>query len=198
MKRSALLGVVALLATVVCVKADLYWGNSVAITDNLGTALTASETDPTVGCFAQLILANGSTANPFQNSGSGVSGGDTVMDTIYAGMGDMFYTDGIFPQALGVSGSANNGYYYVRVFDAAQATLADWNQGNAAPIPSTASYYWQSDVHSYAHVDGIPDQWDFAPSGGSTMNLIAVPEPTTLAFLGLGFGALILRKKMRK
>lgn len=177
-------------------QADLVWGNSVAITDYNGTALTASWDDATVGCFAQLIYCSGSTANAFVNSGTGVSGGDTVVATSYAGKGDQWgYTDGIFPGATGVSGSAGNGYYYVRVFDAAESTLADYNN---ALIPSTASYYWQSDVHQYTHVEQTPDQWDFAAAGGSTTNLIAVPEPTTLAFLGLGALAMVLRKRVRK
>ncbi|MDD4737235.1 MAG: PEP-CTERM sorting domain-containing protein [Kiritimatiellae bacterium] len=194
------MSVAVLLAAAVGVHADLYWENSVAITDSGSTPLAASWNDPTVGCFAQLIMSSGTTANPFVNSGSGVSGGDAVMATMYCGMGDEWgYSDGIFPMqgTAAVSGSAGNGYYYVRAFDGAQ-TLSEWNNGTAAAIPTSAAYYWESAVHEYTHNASLPDRWDFAASGGSTLNMIAVPEPTTLAFLGLGFGALLLRRKVRK
>lgn len=175
--------------------ADLLWFNSEPILDFDGNAVLSSQTDSSVGYFAQLIFAGASAPSAFVNAGSGVSGDDVVVDTMFAGMNDFLATDGFFPlqNTPAVQGSANNGNYYVRVFDAPNL---DFNLGTSAPIPSAANYFWQSEVHTFVHSDFEPDNWDFAPSGGQTFELI--PEPSAMALLFIGGGSLMyFRRRLR-
>jgi len=168
------------------VQADLFWFNSVSINDQSNVPLTASETESSVGCFAQLIYCGANaTIDPFVTSGSGVSGDDSVLATMFAGQGDMFYSDGFFPVqgTAAISGANPNGTYYVRVYNAPNLSFAS---GNSAPIPSGATRYFQSTTYSYTHSETLPDNFDFASSGGQT--LLPIPEP---AMLGLGIIGLI-------
>lgn len=184
-------------------QAGLTWGTALAITNlngsfvptSSGSVSPYSPNDPTVGAFAQLIKAN-VTPQPFVNSGSGVSGGDVVMAITYSGENDDEQTAGGFNfQGSSIfNSSVYNGTYYVRVFNAAQADLASWNQGTNAPIPTGASYYFQSTTLTYTHDPLNPVQFEFAPSGGQASN--PVPEPTTMALLGIG--GLVLARRLRR
>lgn len=175
--------------------ADLFWYNNFAVLDENGDPVTASETDHTVGYFAQLIFA-GASPDAFVASGNGTSGDDAVIETMFSGQNDFLYVDGFFPiQAVAaVLGSGGNGDYYVRVFNAPNP---DFYDGTSAEIPASATHYWQSDVHTYTHSDTLPDTWDFAPSGGQTLTVI-VPEPSVLAIMGLGlFGLASARRRFQ-
>jgi hypothetical protein len=178
-------------------KADLAWYNTGAISNFNGVAVATDDTDPTIGVFAQLIhITSGAEASAIVNSGSGVSGFDVVWDVSFAGRGDdlHFENPGLFPLRTGVFG-LENGYYYVRVFDAPQATLEDFNLGTNAPLPSSSQYYWQSDAFSYTHNEVSPSQFDFAPSGGQTLTLI--PEPNVLALIFIGAAGLAYARRKR-
>ena len=184
--KKFVLAVVVLAGLISGAHADLFWLNSGSINDQNNTPLTASETESSVGCFAQLIYCGANAAiDPFVTSGSGVSGDDAVLATMFAGQGDMFYSDGFFPMqgTPAISGANPNGTYYVRVYNAANLNFAS---GNSAPIPSGATRYFQSTTLAYTHNETTPELFDFAPSGGQT--LLPIPEP---AMLGLGIIGLI-------
>jgi hypothetical protein len=82
----------------------------------------------------------------------------------------------------GISGANPNGNYYVRAYNAPNLSFAS---GTNAPV--TGTYYYQSALHTYAHSESLPDQWDFS-SGIGGQTLLAIPEP---AALGLGIIGLI-------
>lgn len=174
--------------------ADLWWGNGGALSNSVGTALAAHDTDPTIGVFAQLIriVGGGNTASSFVNVGTGVSGNDVVWDTAFAGQGDDLFVNGIFPLTPGVFGSQND-YYYVRVYDAAQSALGDWNLSTNAPIPAAAQHYYESPTFQYTHNPLAPTDFNFAPEGGQT--LILVPEPNVLALICLGVAGLFYHRR---
>jgi hypothetical protein len=189
------LAIICLMSIAVGVKADLFWYNTGAITDFNGDLVPASQTDSTVGFFAQLIFAGANgTPDAFTPTGNGVSGDDVVADTMFAGEGFFLFEDGFFPlQTLAsVVGSSGNGSYYVRVFDAPNP---DFSSGTSAPV--VGSYYWESATYSYTHSPTIPDQFDFAPSGGQT-TIAVVPEPSVIAIMGLGlFGLASARRRLQ-
>lgn len=188
---TALIAVVALSA-----QADLYWYNTVAINDENGDPVTASQSDSSVGYFAQLLFTGADgEADAFVVSGSGISGDDAVIATMFAGQNYFLATDGFFPlqdPPPAVAGSAGNGDYYVRVYNAPNS---NFGMGTNAPIPSGATYYWQSAEHTYTHSETLPDSWDFAPSGGQTLTPIAIPEPALLGLAVVGLVSLRLYRR---
>ncbi len=111
---------------------------------------------------------------------------------MFAGQGDSLYSDGFFPLqgSAAISGANPNGNYYVRVYDAPNASFAS---GTNAPIPSGAAYYYQSGLYSYTHSETLPDSFDFASSGAQTMT--PIPEP---AMIGLGIIGVISLRLLRK
>lgn len=147
----------------------LLWGNSGAITNERGTAVASTETNSTIGTFAQLIWAGpDETADPFVRSNTGISGDDAVAATVFSA--EDFFTapvPGIFPMRVLALGAADSSkVYYVRVFNAPNP---DYAEGLAAPAPLRATYFWQSETHAYAHNELLDDHWNFAPSGGQTL-----------------------------
>jgi hypothetical protein len=183
----------ASLAMVVSTKADLFWFNSVNILDFNGDPVAASDTDSTVGYFAQLIFA-GLAPDGLTLSGNGTSGDDAVVATMFAGQNDFLFVDGIFPiqGTAAVAGAGGNGNYFVRVFNAPNLNFGD---GNSAALPAGATHYFQSAVHAYAHSEFSPDNWDFAPAGGQT-TMELVPEPSVMAMMAMSL--LVLGKLRRR
>lgn len=179
--------------------ADLRWGSTGAISNAVGSAVATSDTDPTVGVFAQLIrILEGSEPSSFVNSGTGTSGNDIVWNTAFAGQNNPLHGDqpGEFTFQVGVIGP-ELGLYYVRVFDAPQSSLSDFNMGTNAPIPEASQYYWQSAPYNYSsHNEILPTTWNFAPSGGQTLTLI--PEPNVLALILMGAAGLAYARRKHR
>ncbi len=179
--------------------AGLYWGSGInVIQDFNGDPVPTSDSfDPTVGAFAQLIqILNGTTPYAFVNSGSGISvGNEIVVQTVYSGLYDDLSDPGTFAFSgtTILNGSEFNGTYYVRVFDAPQSSVGDWNLGVNAPIPASAQYFYQSSTHSYTHNELSPETWNF---GAGQTTLAVVPEPGTFALLGIGMIGLAVRRRM--
>lgn len=161
--------VLCLLSSANAAHAALLWGNNGAITNEEGTAVASSPTDSTIGSFAQLIWAGpDETADPFVRSDTGVSDDDTVVATVFSAE-DFFAAPmaGIFPmRVLPLGSSDSNKVYYVRVFNAPNP---DYAEGNSAPAPLRATYFWQSATHAYEHNELLDDHWNFAPAGGQTL-----------------------------
>lgn len=176
------------------------WGSGInVITDFNGDPVATSDSfDPTVGAFAQLIrILSGSEPYDFVNSGSGIDTlNEVVVDTMYSGLYEDLSDPGTFsfgPFIL--NDSAFDGTYYVRVFDAPQANVGDWNLGGDAPIPASAQYYFQSATYNYVHNDLAPVTWNF---GSGQTTLAIVPEPGVLAMMGLGlFGLAAARRRLQ-
>ena len=181
--------------------ADLYWASNGTISNELGVPLASSFTDSSIGCFAQLIFtgANGtadllSTYLPVPvTTGSWVSGDDVVVATMFCGQGNFLadFDPGNFvlqgaPAVVGTNGTGN-GDYYVRVYN---SPSLNFGGNDASPIGAT--YYFQSEEHTYTHniQPGAPaDSFYFAPNGGATLLTTSpIPEP---AALGLGIIGLI-------
>ncbi len=176
----------------------LQWGSGInVITDfDSNPVATSDSFDPTVGAFAQLIrILVGTDPYNFVASGSGIDTfNEQVLDVMYSGQYDDLADPGTFtftPTPI-LNNSSFNGWYYVRVFDSPQATLADWNEGTDAPIPSGAQYYFQSNPYQYTHNELETSIFNF----GSGQTLNAIPEPGTMALLAAGLiGVAAIRRK---
>lgn len=168
MKRLLLILMVSILCARITESA-LLWGNSGALTNDEGFAVASSQTDSTVGSFAQLIWAGpDETADSFVRSDTGVSGDDAVVATVFSAE-DFFAAPmpGVFPlRVLPLGAADSNKVYYVRVFNVPNP---DYAEGPDAPAPLRATYFWQSSTHAYAHNELLDDHWDFAPAGGRTL-----------------------------
>lgn len=194
---------VVLIIFTVCINAalsahaDLYWYNSGAISNQLGVALAASKTDSSIGCFAQLIYtgADHEKDDFSSNSVTGTSDDDVVVATMFCGQNAVpSARAGKFPlqATAAVVGNGGNGDYYVRVYNAPNL---NFNMGIDAPIPSLATYYWESGEHTYTHSATLPDNWVFTSTGGQT-SIPIIPEP---GVFGLGIiGLISLRLFARK
>lgn len=179
---------------------SLRWGSGInVITDYNGDPVETSDSfDPTAGAFAQLIrVLNGTTPYAFTGVGSGIdTANEAVMGVVYSGLNNDLSDPGTFafPLVYSFGSSDYNGTYYVRVFDAPQASVAAWNQGTNAPIPAAAAYYFQSETLAYTHNELSPQTWNFGE--GQTLNPIAIPEPTTMLLMVGGFaGVMAIRRK---
>lgn len=197
--RSKLAMVAIMLLLAVTANAGLFWGSGAnVITDFNGDPVpTSNNIDPTEGAFAQLIrILSGTNPYDFVPSGSGINVlNEQVVDVMYAGLYDDLADPGVFAfnTAAILNDVSYNGYYYVRVFDAPQASEAAWNLGTSAPIPSSAQYYYQSSVLNYSHDNENPPI-DFYFGPGQTLN--AIPEPTTMLLMAGGLiGMLAIRRK---
>jgi hypothetical protein len=183
--------------------ANFLWGTDSVVSNFTGNAIPTSPffgpADSTAGAFAQLIrILTGSNPFAFVNSGSGIDVvNEQVVHTSFSGQ-SLFANEGTFEfqNAASLNSTNFNGFYYVRVFDAPQASAGDFDLGNAAPIPAGAQYYFQSEVVNFAWTLSPAEPWDFAPSGAQTLNV--VPEPGVLAMMGLGlFGLATVRRRLQ-
>ena len=168
---------------------SLMWGSTgFLVRDDLNNALPGSVNDGTVGAWAQLLYAGANgVADEFLASGFGTSVDDVVVDTSYSWNGSFIGASaGKFSYQTAGTSDILNGNYYVRVYNVPNP---DYGLGNAATIPVAATHYYESSLHSYTYtsVADAPDQWSF--TGGAnqqTLNVVSVPEPSSMILLSLG------------
>ena len=189
---------------------QLRWGSQLnTVKDENNNNLPYSETDGTQGAFAQLIWVgpDGQIDDFDPGSQDGTGDDDVVVDTTYS-YGSEGSVLGTFPNLfqyqavpLSVIGEDEDGYkYYVRVFNFANPNF--YTQGTTASV-SSATYYYQSGTYTYDW--GDPEAgatlltFEFTEGQNRQTDMItAVPEPSTLALMGLGAAALIGARRKRK
>jgi hypothetical protein len=203
MKKLVLMAAIG--GMVLSVQADVWWSNTGIIINLNGDPLPASDVDPSIGCFAQLVYtgANGmadlfdiAPVADLPNTGvTGVTFDDVVVATMFCGQGASLdgAVNGIFPQQEIPANIKTSGDYYVRVFSAPGV----YSGTNAVIRRTLDTYYWDSPEYTYTYSPmSPPDSWDFAPAGAQTTLPTAIPEP---AALGLGIiGLISLRLFSRK
>ncbi|QHI67952.1 PEP-CTERM sorting domain-containing protein [Tichowtungia aerotolerans] len=194
MKKAIIIALTAI--TSVAMANELLWGTSTVLQDQTGSTIATSFGDPLSGAFAQLVYAGADgQIDAFGTSGAGTTGDDMVVAINYAygTTAAPFAQPGLLGKfnlltTSGVNSLAENGTYYVRLFNAANSNYGD---GTSASVFGTAiTYYWDSGVTTFSYDElGADVSWDFA-SGGSPATgdwtAVAVPEPATIGLLGLG------------
>jgi len=204
--HSMKIGFVVLLAVALCAgyshgSSSFQWGQTAAayvIKDQNNNSLPCSSTIGTAGAWAQLIYAGANaTTNDFSFTGLGVSGDDVVIDVNYSANGTfMGWGPGKWSYQPAGTNDIPNGNYYVRVYNSSND---NWAMDTNAPFPSTATYYWQSQMHAYSYTlptDGV-DQWNFTDAVAGIQTLTPIPEPATFALISLGLAVVGLRKRRR-
>ncbi len=198
MSKVSVAVVVAVLMATVSGYAGLYWGSGVNViyNSNGSTPLATSDSyDPTAGAFAQLIrILVGTDPYGFTGTGNGTSAGnESVMAVTYSGQNDDLSDPGTF-QYAGATILANSSYdgtYYIRFFNA-PTTAGEWAD-NMNIYPTAATHYNQTVTYAYTHNESVPST--FQAASGSTTT--AIPEPATLALVGLGALGLRLIKRRK-
>ena len=186
-----------------CAMPALNWGTAAAtgdpaLGDLWGAPLTGSKTDPTVGCFIQLIWDAGFDGlDPIdlgQNDAAGDD--DVVLGWAYIGFNTGFdITDGhVWQPMTDTSGVRTNDRIYMRTWNAPADSLADYAAGN---YPSTATRYGNSDEYfTVPDTPVIPD-WHVGDYGSTGWNTDIIPEPSTSVLMGIGLLTLWACRKRR-
>lgn len=153
--------------------------NSTALLNGGGTAL------------AQLIYSIDSVADPVD-----------LLDAHYVGGDDQWWADVIVSGGGGYGGFSGtytqsfvSGYYYVRVFDegsSSSVTQGMWYfNGYTTPTVNNTSEPPQPNEYNIDDTTGaFGERLD--------LQVVAVPEPTTWAFMGLGALVMFLRRRFAK
>lgn len=162
------------------------------------TPLTGDQSDPTVGCFIQLIFDGGDGLDPIDlGNTDGHGGNDQVIHWTYIGYNTGLGTiPGYFDSGSDVADTSAlsiGDTLWMRAWNAPAESGGDFTAGNA-PL-STAIYYGDS-TDSYDIPDsGVEQQWQLASSFST---VTAVPEPGTFALFGLGLLTIAARRRLRK
>jgi hypothetical protein len=123
---------------------------------------------------------------------TGLTGGDPTGSHIHVGVpgtaGDVIYN-------YGVAGLVDDGIYKKKVFDMQMVDLTKANTGGTGfngvlQTPAQQIQNWFLQNHTYVNVHNST-----FPAGELRGQLQAVPEPTSMAALGLGALALLRRRK---
>lgn len=196
MLKKMIVSAVALSATLAYGDININWFGSVGFFDN-GTGPAPADPGDYIGSVfgsatAQLIWSPDAIVDNFDlaNGANGwVENGEIVLNTITANApygdfdgGVSLYTDAAFGVTL------DQGFVYSRIF------------GSAAPI--AGEYFSASAVLNPALYDAGNPAADFLDHNtgaavGDELNIQIVPEPSILAFLGLG-GLVMAIRRVRK
>lgn len=161
------------------------------------TPLTGSKSDATVGAFAQLIHdVNGDGLNPIDlGNADGAGGDDVVLAWSFIGWNTGFSpaNGSINVADTAIASVPENNHIFVRTWDAPSPG------GGAAPLPGTSSVaMWYGDSPNFFVTDDTGNPADFNIQGFYTNIPVVVPEPGTLAFIGLGLVTIAYRRLRRK
>lgn len=170
--------------------------------DQNGTALSSSQTDPTIGCFVQLIYASGGTIDPIDMSNlDGHGGTDVVVAWGYCGFGtgvgivEGYFVSGASRQANVSAYVATVDQFFIRTWNAPVNSAGSYTLGYA-PIGANggATYYGDSALHTLAS-NAVADDWKL--TSGFDTTIAVVPEPSSLALLIVGVGMVAIRRFRR-
>lgn len=179
---------------------------SSSLTDGNNVALTGSKTSAIIGCFVQLLWAGGNGVADAINFGNldGHGGDDQVLAWGFVGYGTgLGTTAGYFnsgsstvtgraaPVSIFTVGVDN---FYIRTWNAPASSSNNYNLGYA-PIGAngSATAYGNSQTHTLAD-NPTYDNWALT-SGFKTDQPLVVPEPATLALMGLGLALMAIRRR---
>ena len=189
-----LLGIVAAIVMMVqsaSATISVIWQSGFGIDD---PTIGVSEPDLVVGSLVQLIWTPDAIIGMVDALNPTVAqGNDIVIDSLFTSLLGGFGTSGTYADGVGALSAINEstlltGYVYLRVFNAAAPTIGSWygestlignNLTDQDPSPAT------------------PDVLDIAGSSMYTLTTEIVPEPSVLAFLGIG-AALVAVRRMRR
>lgn len=205
MKLSLISAVCAFAALQAGATITITWDSSVPdagrIYDTQANALANGTTGRLpIGYIVQLIWSQDNIINAISQTG-GTTGNDSILDTAtITSVGRYSYTTMTGPHLGGTfADTLAGGYVYVRVFGTAgtigigtmYAEGPTWNSsGSAAPLAGPLQVT-TADPNTILNVD-------ITPNSNIWLNqTIAVPEPATFAFLGIG-GLLLAIRRFRK
>lgn len=199
MIKSAVIAASVLLASNSMAALDLEWYNVNAISNRFNSIIESDPVgdNPAAGALIQLIRST-DAVNDGVNVGSvgstaATAGNDTVLAVLWAGaggVGDGFTYDLQTYAALNASD-----YIYVRIWESHRLSGSGVN--SVTPAPTTA-YYDSQIVQGSALPGAAFKTFEYStPTSPVQWNVVAVPEPATYAFMGIGALLLFVRRMRR-
>ena len=164
------------------------WQSSFGVND---PTIAGDTFDLASGSLVQLIWSSDNIINALNDaSPTTPTGNDQLLDQQFTTFAGAFSFNNSYPESsLSLTeGVFLAGYVYVRVFNAAAPTVGDW-YGSAGLVGGPLT--------DQDPTPGLADFADVAPSELFTLNQTIVPEPSVLAFLGIG-AALVAVRRMRR
>ena len=155
-----------------------------------GITLLPGSALSSVGGFVQLLyLGTDGLYNGFINSGTGVAGDDSVVQTTWVGTSAM-NAAGQFFSNYSASTALGSGYQ-IRFFDTASPNYA----GGALPA---TGYYGLSQKFTQTGDPDVGGSDTFNFNQNYSANIAVVPEPSTVALMLAGLGVLGFARMRRK
>jgi len=136
--------------------------------------------------IAQLIFSP-DNINSSALAGGATSGGETILSQITVTNNGGAFEEYAFFAGPTVTGPFMPGFVYGRVF------------ANNAPVPGT--FYYDGPVVAAQDLSALGSPQVVGinrdPINGNMLNLQVIPEPTTLALLGVGVGTILYRRRRK-
>nr|WP_294511178.1 PEP-CTERM sorting domain-containing protein [uncultured Rhodopila sp.] len=172
--------------------------------NTIGLALTADNPSDNQSVNVYLVADSSDAASPIQTGDfSTLTPIAAVNDNSLVATGPVFQTGGPQLTTLSITNAqiplSANGEYWVVVVDPAGSSSFEWFANNAVAGIGTSGQYIANNSGGW----GVVDPATLLPPSGqyemvvSNVTTSAVPEPATIAVLGVGLAGLVIRRRRK-